>query len=342
MSAKQKAPSLHKAQYYTIIIHSLRNRLYIAPEASYCATLAHGSRRSGIGLRSFGLRSLGLHSIARCRVAWLLSLTAFSGFYPATAHAYHLPLWEAGIGFGAIHAPHYRGSKSSKDYALPVPYLIYRGERLKADREGMRGKLFESERIKLNMSIAANVPVPSVTTGAREGMPGLDPVLEFGPALNIKLWHSQTNDTLLWFKVPLRAALSIGDPIVDYQGLVFSPYLQIAKTMHLKTTRWRFKFSTGPIFATQRYHDYFYRVDSGYVTDKRTEYHSTAGYSGSRFTVTVSRNSKRFYLGSFARYDNLSGATFEKSPLVETNDYLVFGVFFAWVFANSAIHPPHD
>jgi len=259
------------------------------------------------------------------------------------AYGYHLPLWEAGIGFGAIHAPHYRGSKSSKTYALPVPYLVYRGEYIRADREeGFRGMLFESERMKLDMSIAANVPVPSETGGAREGMPGLDPVLEFGPSLNIKLWHNQQNDALLWLKLPLRAALSIGDPIVDYQGLVFSPYLQVAKTLHFPAVRWRFKFSTGPIFATQRYHDYFYSVDPVYVTDDRNKYNSTAGYSGSRFTFTVSRNSKRFYLGGFARYDNLNGATFENSPLVETNDYLVFGVFFAWVFANSAIHPPHD
>lgn len=261
---------------------------------------------------------------------------------PTIGYAYHLPLWEAGIGFGAIHAPHYRGSKASKDYALPVPYLIYRGERLSADREGFRGKLFESERLNLNMSIAANVPVPSETGGAREGMPGLDPVLEFGPSLNIKLWRNQRKDAIFWLKVPLRAALSVGDPILDYQGLVFSPYLQIAKTLHFQTTRWRFKFSTGPIFASQRYHDYFYKVESNYVTDNRGRYNATGGYSGSRFTFTLSRNSKRFYIGSFARYDNLSGATFENSPLVETNDYLVFGVFFAWVFANSSIHPPHD
>jgi outer membrane scaffolding protein for murein synthesis (MipA/OmpV family) len=271
-----------------------------------------------------------------------VGLSMICVFLPTIAYAYHLPLWEAGIGFGAIHAPHYRGSKASKDYALPVPYLIYRGERISADREGLRGKLFESERLKVDMSIAGNVPVPSDTGGARDGMPGLDPILEFGPSLNIKLWRNRNEDALLWLKIPLRAALSIGNPILDYQGLVFSPYVQMVKTLHFQSTRWRFKFSTGPIFATQRYHDYFYKVESDFVTETRREYSGTAGYSGSRFTVTVSRNSKHFYLGSFARYDNLSGATFETSPLVETNDYLVFGVFFAWVFATSSIHPPHD
>jgi outer membrane scaffolding protein for murein synthesis (MipA/OmpV family) len=272
----------------------------------------------------------------------IIALSITGACLPNTSCAYHLPLWEAGIGFGAIHAPHYRGSKSSKDYALPVPYLIYRGERISADRDGLRGKLFESERIKVDMSIAANVPVPSETGGAREGMPGLDPVLEFGPSLNVKLWHNRNNDALLWLKMPLRAALSIGDPILDYQGLVFSPYIQIAKTLTFPSVHWRFKVSTGPMFATQRYHDYFYTVEQAYVTDNRNEYGSSAGYSGSRFTFTVSRNSKRFYVGGFARYDSLSGAVFENSPLVETNDYLVYGMFFAWVFATSSVHPPHE
>lgn len=260
---------------------------------------------------------------------------------PVTAMAYHLPLWEAGAGFVSLHAPLYRGSTSSKDYTLPVPYIVYRGERLKADRDGFRGKLFESENVQLQMSISGNVPVPKDTSGARQGMPGLDPVLEFGPSMLVRLWHNPQNNALLWLKLPLRAALSIGNPVLDYQGLVFSPYLQLAKNLHFPASQWLFKVSMGPIFSSERYHDYFYTVESQYATPIRDEYHSTGGYSGSRITATVSRHSKQFYFGAVTRYDNLSGATFEDSPLVETRDYLVFGVFFAWVFAKSSIHPSH-
>jgi outer membrane protein len=261
---------------------------------------------------------------------------------PLAVNADHLPLWEAGVGFGAIHAPHYRGAKTTKDYALPVPYLIYRGKRLSADRGGFRGKLFETEHLKLQMSIAGNVPVPSETGGARTGMPGLDPVLEFGPSLHYKIWQNHKNNAILWFKMPLRAAISIGNPIMDYQGLVFSPYLQVEKSIQLAAVRWHFRFSAGPTFASQKYHNYFYEVSSDYTTENRAEYHGVGGYSGSRVTVTASRNAKHFYIGGFIRYDNLSGAVFENSPLVETTDYLVSGLFFAWVFANSSIYPPHN
>ena len=288
------------------------------------------------------------HRISRCcqsgfrTIAVLFTVTCGSLGLPVIVKADHLPLWEAGVGFGAIHAPHYRGSKSTKDYALPVPYLIYRGKHLSADREGFRGKLFESERLRLQVSVAGNVPVPSETGGARAGMPGLDPVLEFGPSLHYKIWHNPHNDAFMWLKMPFRAAISIGNPILDYQGLVFSPYLQIEKSIHVDTTRWHFSLSLGPTFASAKYHNYFYEVRSDYITDSRQEYHGTGGYSGSRATMTVSRNSKHFYTGGFFRYDNLSGAVFENSPLVETKDYFVFGVFFAWVFANSSVYPPHQ
>ena len=73
----------------------------------------------------------------------------------------HLPLWELGVGIGALNAPHYRGSKSRVDFALPFPYAIYRGDILKVDREeGISGKIFKSERVHLDISLAGSIPVP--------------------------------------------------------------------------------------------------------------------------------------------------------------------------------------
>jgi hypothetical protein len=48
------------------------------------------------------------------------------------------PLWEAGVGVGVLRLPHYRGSDQSHTWVLPVPYFVYRGEFLRADREGAR------------------------------------------------------------------------------------------------------------------------------------------------------------------------------------------------------------
>src|SRR5215510_8004444 len=48
------------------------------------------------------------------------------------------PLWEAGLGVGVLRLPDYRGSDQSRTWVLPVPYIAYRGDILKADREGAR------------------------------------------------------------------------------------------------------------------------------------------------------------------------------------------------------------
>ena len=48
-------------------------------------------------------------------------------------------------------------------------------------------------------------------------------------------------------------------------------------------------------------------------------------------TLSLTRHSKGFLIGAFARYDNLEHAVFEDSPLVETRDYFILGVVFGWV-----------
>ena len=260
---------------------------------------------------------------------------------PCSAQAYHLPLWEFGLGAGVLNAPHYRGSKTVEPIYLPVPYIIYRGDFLKVDREGIRGELFESDRLRLDISLAGNIPVPKSSDSARAGMPGLDPLGEIGPELEINLWKTPNEEKSIWFKIPFRLVFSVGDPLIAYQGWSFSPYINFGLNMRQSSTLVRYNLSLGPIFADSRYHNYFYEVDSKYATPEREQYTADAGYSGSRITLTTSVNTSKYFIGAFARYDNLSNATFEDSPLVETNDYFIFGVAFAWIFSASSIGAPH-
>jgi outer membrane protein len=62
------------------------------------------------------------------------------------AHAKEVPLWEFGLGAGAIAFEDYRGSNTTHAYPLPVPYVVYNGKFLKADRDGVRGTLFNQRR----------------------------------------------------------------------------------------------------------------------------------------------------------------------------------------------------
>ena len=247
------------------------------------------------------------------------------------AWSYHLPLWEFGAGIGTVQAPLYRGSEEEKSYTLPFPYIVYRGDFLRVDREdGIRGLLVDRERFSLDLSVAAALPVEDSDSGAREGMPSLDLLIEAGLELDANLWRSQNRKYELDFVTPLRLVLSVGDPLLEYQGLTLTPFLDFRINRHEKAALSRYSVSVGPIYANDTYHDYFYSVDDEFVRSGRPAYDADGGYGGSRITFSASRDSKRYFVAAFIRFDSLDGAVFEDSPLVETDDYYAFGFAFAW------------
>ena len=139
-------------------------------------------------------------------VAALALLLAFAA---AGAHAREEPLWEAGIGVAALHFPDYRGSSESRNYLLPSPYIVYRGDFFKADRYGLRGVFFSNDRVDLNLSLGASLPVRSGESQAREGMPDLKPSIEIGPSLAVTLWRSLDERVKVAARLPLRGALTL-------------------------------------------------------------------------------------------------------------------------------------
>ena len=68
------------------------------------------------------------------------------------ARADEKPLWEAGLGIGALSFPDYRGSDQTRLYPVPVPYFVYRGDFLKADRNGLRGEFLNREYVEEDQS----------------------------------------------------------------------------------------------------------------------------------------------------------------------------------------------
>ena len=254
----------------------------------------------------------------------------------SAARADHEPRWELGIGLGALHTPHYRGAKTEQDYLLPFPYAIYRGSFLQVDREdGVRGRLFRGGDVDLDLSLAGNVPVPDDDDGARSGMDELDPLVEFGAELKINLWRAEEGWHRFNFNIPLRMVYSVGDPLLGFQGVTLSPYLNYEIRHYRQAALTRYSLSVGPIFASERYHDYFYAVDAEFVTPERPEYEAEGGYGGSRVTLGLTHHFDEFKLGLFARYDSLDGAVFEDSPLVETSEYVVVGLVFGWILGES-------
>jgi outer membrane scaffolding protein for murein synthesis (MipA/OmpV family) len=258
-------------------------------------------------------------------------------FLPAPVFAEMKPKWELGFGFAGIWSPDYRGSDESRGYLLPLPYIIYHGDILRVDRNGIYGRLVDSDYVRFDISIDAGVPVDSAKNSARTGMPDLHTMFEVGPSLEFCVWNRCASNINLEVRLPLRAAFSTDFNRADSRGGLFNPHLIFDANNVWKspTGYWNFSASIGPIYATERYHDYYYQVDPQYATPTRPAYDANGGYSGWRTMLTTSWRYRKVWFGAYARYDELRGAAFEDSPLMRQKHSLMAGFGIAWIMAES-------
>lgn len=238
------------------------------------------------------------------------------------------PLWELGIGAGALRLPHYRGSDQSHSWLLPVPYVVYRGDIFKADRNGARALLVDADRFSVDVSVSASTPTRSRDNVAREGMPDLKPTVEVGPNLNWTLGRG--NNWKLDLRLPVRAAITVeSQPRVA--GWITTPNLNL----DLRQGSWNLGFLGGPVFGNRKLHGFFYDVAPAYATSARKAYSAPGGYAGSTLTAALSQRDGNRWLGAFVKYDRLSGAAFEDSPLVRQRQQWSVGVAVSWVLKVS-------
>jgi outer membrane protein len=258
-----------------------------------------------------------------------LLVTAWAGDVQAKEE----PLLELGLGAGAIAFEDYRGSATVHAYPLPIPYVIYRGDFLKADRDGVRGTLFNQDWVELNLSGNATTPVKN--DRARSGMPDLQSTVELGPALNFHLLRLEDSHVKFDLRMPLRTAITV-ESSPKYIGWTFTPQFALDVVDPLGYEGWNAGFLLGPLFADHRYHDYFYSVAPRYALVSRPQYQAGGGYAGSQALTALSKRFAKYWVGAYVRYDTLSGAAFENSPLVQRNSYWSAGFGFAWMLHRSA------
>jgi MipA family protein len=255
-----------------------------------------------------------------------------SVFFMGSAKADEKPLWELGAGVSALRLPVYRGSDEFRNLALPLPYFVYRGERLKLDREGGRGLLFKTDSLELDVSLSGSIPVSSTSNAARAGMPGLKATLEVGPLLIASLWRSDDKSSALTARIPFRGVMRSD---FNGAGFVFQP--QLAYDMrNFVGTGWVAGVRGGPVFQSGSYADYFYGVSQTYSTASRPSYQGKSGYGGFNVLVGGSKRYGNTWVGAFAKYDNLSGASFEDSPLVRKKQFVTLGLAVSWIFTQSS------
>ena len=243
------------------------------------------------------------------------------------------PLWELGIGMASLRLPDYRGSDQSSTLWLPLPYGVYRGKWLRADREGARAVLFDAQSVEVDLSVAASPPTRSKDNAARAGMPDLKPAIEFGPNVNLTLVRSSDRKLKLDLRLPLRAAFTVQSSPKAI-GITFAPNLNL--DLVEVGGGWNIGLLSGPVFADQRYHDRVYGVDAAFATPQRSAYRAGGGYSGWQNLASLSRRFNGIWVGAFLRHDSLRGAAFSDSPLLRRDNAVTLGFGVSWVLSTSS------
>ena len=259
-------------------------------------------------------------------------------FEPAAAQATRtqaddakLPLWEIGLAGGLLRIPHYVGSDQNYTLPLVVPYLIYRGDFLKSDRQGIRGELFNRDALSVDIGFSFGLPVKNKNR-ARTGMPDLHLTGQIGPRLNWQLGESESG-TKYSFHMPLRYARDIKNNAL---GWVAEPSLRIVRPSFGQGGRYSMRFDAGLLFAEDNYHQYYYEVEPQFATATRPAYKTESGLSNLFLGLGISYAlTPRVNLSSFIRYRSLAAGVVDDSPLVTDEHYFSFGIGITWLFKQS-------
>ncbi|HKI61348.1 MAG TPA: MipA/OmpV family protein [Mariprofundaceae bacterium] len=238
-----------------------------------------------------------------------------------------LPRWEAGVAVGVASLPQYMGSDERYTIALPLPFVIYRGDRVNLDRNGLRADLFGNNGLSVDASLSAGLPVRN-TNRARAGMPALHFSLQAGPRINWRVYENEAGEWTL--RLPWRGVMDVKG---NYLGWVSEPDVKVqlhpAEDVSLR-------LFAGALLASRKYNASYYSVDPIYATGKRPAYQARGGlHSLSVGGAVFWTINNRLRLFSSVRYRNLSSGVVADSPLVKTPHYLSGVVGLAWSFYQS-------
>lgn len=264
-----------------------------------------------------------------------LLLLAFLIFPQASIAADPLPLWEAGAGLIPIRAEHYRGSPGNKTYVYPLPALTIRGKNIEAENGLIRGHFYKFGKFTFDFSMSLGLGVPSPGNSLRQGMMDLDPTFEVGPMIRYYLWQSKSGNHFINLEMPYRAVYATDLSYIDHVGYYSIPYINFLSRPTPATFGWSSEFSIGIQYGSTEFHDRFYGVNAEFARPNRRRYRAKGGYSGTQLSWAISKRTGDVLFVPFVRYDYLSGAVYNDSPLYKNPHYFNIGAAIIWFFVQS-------
>tara|TARA_R110000744_G_scaffold56547_12_gene119278 strand:+ start:1417 stop:2280 length:864 start_codon:yes stop_codon:yes gene_type:complete len=254
--------------------------------------------------------------------------------FPDSSHIPNKPTWEAGAFLAAFNAPLYPAAAENQGKILPVPFLIYRGERLRVGEGGViKAMAVDQPRFKIDLSLGAAFNANSDDAKVRKGMPDLDFIFEVGPEVSVMLSNTKTSET--WLNLQFRQVFSSDFSSIDDRGYIFQPEITYQVNGFFSEND-SFKLTFSPLFATNKMQQYFYQVEPKFSTSERPEYHATGGYLGSEIAL-VNRFQVRNDISIFVstKLGFYKGASNVDSPLFKKELNYSLGIGLKWTLYQS-------
>ncbi len=245
------------------------------------------------------------------------------------------PKWELGGFAFAVSQQAYPGADQQASGAIALPFFIYRGEILRADRGNLGLRAFKSAEFEFDLGAGASLGSNSRDIEARRGMPDLGTLIEFGPRLKWKLGPAGAAPGAgRWqLELPLRGVFDLSDGFTS-RGIAFEPELQYSRHSQ---SGWTYSASVGAVLGSRRLTEHFYAVAPAYATTTRPAYEARAGLIAWRLGLNVVRPlSADWRLFVFGRVDSVAGAANASSPLVKRNTGASAGIGLSWTWLRSS------
>jgi MipA family protein len=254
-----------------------------------------------------------------------------TGASAQSAPANNLPLWELGVvGFG-VSQQAYPGSDQRVGRGLVLPYVVYRGQWLRADQNTAGLRALKTDRLELDLGVSGSFGSSSDDITARRGMPDLGTLIEFGPRLKVNL--GEWADGKWRLDLPVRGVFDLEDGL-RHKGNAFEPELVYSRRAD---GGWRYSTSVGALVADTKLANHFYGVAPRFANAARPAYNAKSGLVGWRVGVSANKNlTPDWQLFGFVRADSVSGAANRASPLVKQTTGFTAGIGVAYTWMRSS------
>lgn len=240
---------------------------------------------------------------------------------------------ELGAGAFGLTVPEYVGAEENKHYLVPLPYAYFKSERLKIDRQGLLGNLWEDNNWHLDISASGGIPVESDDVKVRQGMPDIDWRFQAGPAL--KYFHLGNDDAEenLYTELFVRKAFLSDFTYIHDAGWQYGVSFNSRSKLNFVSSAdiyWQNKLTIN--FATAKYQGQYYNVANEFVNADRAYFKASTGYFSSSISSGLTYKKGNLWLASFLMLQSTEGGANTESALMTSKYNIAAGIGAAWIF----------